>query len=159
MIQQLITCPLKLCLTVVLLIKLSTPGHTQVVPVNEPREDLPKLFSAVPDSVPVNIETLTSLFDKQHGNSITILANGSPFLEGTIMSQATKFSNAIRTVTIKLSFAEKALFVFSKITLPSGNTSYRGHINGKQTGDCFELVSENGRYYFTKKSIHRLRLE
>ncbi|MBL7746169.1 MAG: hypothetical protein JNM19_01970 [Chitinophagaceae bacterium] len=157
--KQFITRILKISLTIVLLIKMSISGHTQIVPVNEPREDLPKLFAAVPDSVPVNIEVLTSLFEKQNGNSITILANGSPFVEGTIMSQVTKFSNTIRTVTVKLSFTEKALLVFSRITLPSGNTSYRGHINGKQTGDCFELVNQNGRYYFSKQSINRLRLE
>ncbi|MBL7732352.1 MAG: hypothetical protein JNM88_14330 [Chitinophagaceae bacterium] len=146
-------------LAAALLILLHSGSYGQPVKVNEPDYNLPRLFSHVSDSVPVQLSVLTPLLVKRTGEQVTLTVGNHLLINGTVVSDTARYNQVIRTVVVRLALAEKALLVFSKVKVASGETLYRAHIVGKQTGDCFDLVQKDGQYYFVKRSIHSLRME
>ena len=148
---------LKLFFAIILLI--STTSYAQTIPHNEPNEKLALFFSAVNDSIPVDVITFSSLQTATPGKNFTANVGGNLVIDGSLISTSGKFNNSVLTSIISLNGYIRTLFVFSKILLASGKIIFRGRITSPLSGDCFELLEKNDHYYFMKKNINQLRAE
>ncbi len=133
-------------------------SFSQLVPVNEPDYNKPKLFQALPSQVRVSMISLNSLFDQPTGQHVDInLSDSSLFrFEGEISGVANKYDGRIRTVIIRSLNYPGASFTISKVTAASGLISYQGRIVSFGHGDLYQLQSINGNYVLVKKNFYDL---
>ncbi len=143
-------------ITGILLVSLSSLG--QVIPINEPDHNKPKLFQGLPDHIPVSTYTLNSLFNFLPGQAISInLSGGSVFqFEGEMVSVTNKYGNTIRSVIFHSSNYNGARLTLSRFTGENGTINYRGRILSLQHGDVYELQNQNGIYRLLKRNLYDL---
>lgn len=149
---------LKLLLLLSILFKTSL-GVAQNPPVNEPVNNLPKIFFGLSDSIKIEMSAFTNLFLKKGGESVVINLGNELVFDGTVQDNYTSYDNKLQTVTIKTILPYPLLITFSKVQIADDKIIYRSLITGRSIGDYIELILDKGQYKFIKKDINRLRAE
>lgn len=144
-----------LCLTVC-----ARVSAQQKAPINEPDYNKPRLFSELPDRIPVDIQELKNMLSGtvEAGRQMHL-----PFadkqlagLNGKVVSQASKYDNKIRTLIIRSSNFSGATLTLSSSTNQDGTVNYIGRIISFNHGDLYELEKQNDQYVLVKKNYHDL---
>ncbi|HEY6502502.1 MAG TPA: hypothetical protein VIZ28_00885 [Chitinophagaceae bacterium] len=145
-----------ICLSL-LLICASAPAQEKI-PVNEPDLNKPKLFSNLPDKIPVNILDLQGLVNTETGKEVSLMLekNTSTGFTGKVVSAASKYNNNIRSVVIRSSNFNGATLTLSSSILANGTVKITGRIISPQHGDLYELQKLNDEYMFIKKNYYDL---
>jgi hypothetical protein len=132
-------------------------SFAQLVPVNEPDPNKPKLFDAIPSQVRVNMTTLNSLFNGFNGQSVDLnLSDNTQFrFVGEIRELASKYDNRIQTVIIRSFNYPGAVMTISKIAGTQG-PRYEGRIISFGHGDLFQLQQISGSYVLVKRGFYDL---
>lgn len=146
-----------LCLCAMLL-SLCSFAQNEKDPINEPDYKKPKLFSNLPDRIPVSLEKINDLLNAPVGNSTSlVITEGFPLqFNGEIVSKATKYDNRIQSVVIRSTNYNGARFTISKIIKQDGSVAYTGRIISLQHGDLYELQSQGGQFTLIKKNFYEL---
>jgi hypothetical protein len=126
------------------------------IPINEPDYNKPKLFADLPQKMTIKVSDLESLFDLSVGTSVTARFATNFVLHGTIVSASGESESTVRSVVIKSTNRQGAVFTFTKITNTDGSLSYRGRILSKDNSDAYEIVKEDDQYVLLKKDYHEL---
>lgn len=145
-----------ICLS--LLLACASAYGQEKIPVNEPDINKPKLFSQLPDKIPVHILDLQSLVNTEAGKdvSLTLEKNTSSDFSGKVVSAASKYNNSIRSVVIRSSNFNGATFTLSSSILANGTVKFTGRIISLQHGDLYELQKQNDQYILIKKNYYDL---
>ena len=144
-----------ICLSVFLIgVKLS--AQNPPIPVHEPDMNRPSLFQNLPEKISCRIDDLSSLLQSEIGNTISFTLSGNVSFQGVVSSVATKFENTLQSVVIRSTNFPGAAFSFSKLIKEDGTVSYIGRIISFHHADAYEILNENGQYYFVKKGFYDL---
>lgn len=127
-------------------------------PVNEPDYNKPRLFDNLPEKIAVNIDAVSTLFNKAIGASVDLgLSATSQFqFDGEVVSRASKFNDKLQSVVVRSSNFNGAGLTISKIIADDGSVIYRGRIISLKHGDLFELQKEDNGYVLVKKNFYDL---
>jgi hypothetical protein len=127
-------------------------------PMREPDYNKPKLFTAYPDQIPVDITVFTSLLGNSVGTTVdqNIGAGGSFRISGEVVSVASKYENRINSIAIRSSNFGGARLSFSRIINEDGSISYTGRLISKQYGDVYELQNINNHFTLVKRNYYDL---
>lgn len=130
------------------------------IPVNEPDLRKPKLFSSLPDKIPVHILDLQSLVNTETGKevSLTLENNTSTVFSGRVVSATRKYNN-ISSVVIRSGNFNGATFTLSSSIHPNGTVKFTGRIISLKSGDLYELQNIDSQYMLVKKNYHDLIAE
>lgn len=129
--------------------------------LNERDLHRPKLFTALPERINVEVPQLDKLLGHglpEAGRAIDLpLAENmlSPFA-GTIISSVSKYENTIHSVVIRCSNYPGATLTLSSSIQADGTVQYSGRIISFKNADCFELKKINNQYIFIKKDFYDL---
>ena len=129
-----------------------------IIPINEPDRNKPKLFQHLPDYFPVNVDNLNMMLNSPTGNDINVNLSAEstlPFI-GKVISNASKYENAIYSVVIKSTNFEGARLTISRITNPDGSIKYTGRLMSLQHGDLYELQTRENRLFLVKRNLYDL---
>ena len=129
-----------------------------VIPINEPDVNKPRLFQSLPENFPVRMLDITALFGSELGRPVSLsLSDAVAFqFDGNIVSMANKYDNRIKSVVVRSTNFPGASFTISKITDERGTISYTGRILSMQHGDLFELSTVNDQLVFVKRKFYDL---
>jgi len=149
------TTVLCVCIT---LYNLSSFAQEQKIPINEPDYNKPKLFSHLPDKIPVSIEKINEIITSPVGRTTGFrLSETSDFqFDGEVVSTASKYGNSIQSVVIRSGTYEGARLTVSKITNTDGSISYTGRIISFKHGDLYELQNQDGQLLLVKRNFYDL---
>jgi hypothetical protein len=147
-----------LCLTLIFFC--ATTFAQNSIPVNEPDLNKPKLFSNLPDKIPVDVSTLKSLLNAETGGdvSLNLGAISKTAFNGKVVSKADKYNN-IHSVVIRSSNFNGAILTLSSSILTNGTVKFTGRIMSLQHGDVYELQNQNDQYILIKKNLNDLMNE
>lgn len=131
------------------------------IPLNEPNFNKAKLFGSLPENISVNINTLAgSLLSSEQGSRVTIVVSPSLTVQGTVVSTASKYEETIKSVVVRLTNYNGAVFSFSRLVdRETGAVSFTGRIVSMAHGDLYELKNNNGQYSLVKKTFYELVAE
>jgi len=146
------------CCVCITLVGLAASAQHQTVPVNEPDQNKPLLFGGLPDVIPVDINSLTSLLKDPVGTtvSLSLSPNARFVFEGQVVSTAGKNETDIQSVVIRSNNFNGAMMSFSRTENTDKSTLYVGRIVSLKHGDLFELQNRNGEYFLVKKRFYDL---
>jgi hypothetical protein len=149
---------LAVCVSILLYNLNGMAQTTPAIPINEPDYNKPKLFSNLPDKIPVSIDQLSSLFATPIGSQVSVSVPGQANLQfnGELISAVSKYGNSLQSVLIRSSNYNGARFTVSKMTDAEGKITYAGRIISLQHGDLFELKKEDTEWALVKKDFHQL---
>lgn len=149
---------LAVCVSVLLYNLNGMAQTTAAIPINEPDYNKPKLFSNLPDKIPVSIDELSNLFAAVIGSQVSVSVPGpaNAQFNGEVVSAVSKYGNSMKSVVIRSSNYNGARFTVSKITAADGKVSYTGRIISFQHGDLFELKKQDNDWVLEKKDFHQL---
>ncbi|MBS1759195.1 MAG: hypothetical protein JST23_03645 [Bacteroidetes bacterium] len=134
-------------------------ASAQMTLVREPDYNRPKLFSDLPDEIPVRIAALNELFSTSFNQTINkqlASGNGSFAIEGKVINENKAISDRVQTVIIKSSNFKGATLTLVKIDNEDGTTSYSGRIISFTNGDAYILEKKNSGYVLSKKGFYDL---
>ena len=133
-------------------------AQTSDVPINEPKQNQPKLFQSLPDNIPLKMENIANLFGGEVGRTLSInLSDATSFrFEGNVVSSVSKYENSIQSVVIRSTNYPGSTLTISKITAENGTTSYTGRILSMQHGDTYELKNINNQFVLVKRKFYDL---
>ena len=142
----------------IMLCSFTSFGQEQKVPVNEPDQNKPKLFSNLPDKISVSTEKIIALVTSPVGRTSSFrLDESSDFqFEGEVVSVTSKYNNSIQSVVIRSGNFNGARLTISKITNTDGSISYSGRIISFKHGDLYELQNQEGQLVLVKKNYYEL---
>ena len=126
----------------------------QELPLNEPDYNKPKLFSDLPDRIQVNVSALESLLEASEGKIVSAAITGSVVLNGVVVSKSDPNDPSVKSIVVKLSNRAGATLTFTKVLNQDKTISYLGRILSRNNSDAYEVVSDNGQYYFIKKHYY-----
>ncbi|MEI2739836.1 MAG: hypothetical protein V9F01_13765 [Chitinophagaceae bacterium] len=151
-------CTIAVCVSITLYSLNSSAQTGDVIPLNEPNLNKPKLFQNLPDNIPVRMDNIISLFGIGVGQQVSMsMSDVTPFqFEGNVVSAVSKYENSIQSVVVKSTNYPGARFTISKITDENGNISYRGRILSMQHGDMYELKGDNNQFILIKRKFYDL---
>ena len=146
------------CLSMSLYSLCSFAQTGDVVRVNEPNYNKPKLFQDLPDNIPVSLDNISSLFNTQVGRSVSLNLSGdeSFMFEGDVVSAVSKYENTIQSVVIRSTNYNGARLTISMITDAKGSISYTGRIISMQHGDLYDLKNINNQLVLVKRKFYEL---
>ena len=146
------------CLT--LSIICATTSAQNIVRVNEPDLNKPKLFNNLPDKIPVSLTTLQNFVGAEIGRDISLRLDGvsKTDFKGKIISSSDKY-NTIHSVVIRSSNFNGATFTLSSSIRSNGTVKFTGRIMSIQHGDLYELQNQNEQYILVKKNLNDLMNE
>ena len=115
-----------MCLVV--LLACFSASAQKAVPVNEPDQNKPRLFSNLPDKIPVDISTLQTLVNTETGKNVSLrmTANGLSQFTGQVVSKAD--DNSFHSVVIRSGNFNGATLTLSSFTEPNGAVKFTGRI-------------------------------
>ena len=128
----------------------------QQLPVREPDINRPSLFRNLPDRINCNVDDLTTLLQSEVGRTVSFPFAASMNFQGVVSSVTSRFENTLQSVVIRSTNLPGAALSFSKLKKEDGSISYIGRIISFQHGDAYEIILENGQYYFVKKDFYDL---
>ena len=124
------------------------------VPVNEPDLNKPKLFSNLPDKIPVDVNTLQGLINSDNGKDISLRLGQDAMsnFDGKVISKTN--DNNIQSVVIRSGNFNGATLSLSSSTKPDGAVKFTGRIISFRHGDMYELENQNNQYILIKKNFY-----
>jgi hypothetical protein len=127
------------------------------VPLNEPDQNKPALFSNLPERIPVDINNLKSLMTAETGKDVSLkpIGNNLPGFTGKVISAVNKY-NTINSVVIRCSNFNGAMLTLSSSTNSDGTVKFTGHIISFRHRDLYELQNQNDQYILVKKNFYDL---
>ena len=128
----------------------------QALPVREPDMNRPMLFQNLPEKISCRVNDLTPLLQSEIGSTVSFTFTGTLNFQGVVSSVASKFGNTLQTVVIRSTNLQGAALSFSKLIKEDGSVSYIGRIISFQHGDAYEIVLQDGQYFFVKKQFYDL---
>ena len=131
-------------------------ANAQTLPVREPEMNRPSMFLDLPQKIEVPLINLSILLQSEMGKPVTFPFTENVIFQGVVTSLASSDDNSVKSVVIKSTNFNGAVFSFSRIIKEDGVSTYVGRILSFQHGDAYEINMENGRYYFVKKSFYDL---
>ena len=143
-----------ICL-IMLFISISASAQ-KPVPINEPDQNKPRLFSNLPDKIPVDISTLQSLVSTETGKNVSLrlTPNGASQFNGQVVSKAD--DNSFHSVVIRSGNFNGATLTLSSSAQPNGAVKFTGRIISMKHGDAYELQYQNDQYILIKKNFYDL---
>jgi hypothetical protein len=139
-----------------LLFCLYSSAQTPAIPINEPDHNKPKLFSDLPLKMDLRVTDLEPVFGLAIGTEINqFLAAGFPF-KGVVVSKSEGQDASLKSVVLRSSNRQGAVFTFTRRTGQDGTVVYLGRIISMHHGDAFEVALENGRYVLNKTALYDL---
>ena len=143
-----------LCL--LLIFTCATTSAQNKIPVNEPDQNRPKLFTNLPDKIPVDINTLQTLISSETGKNVSLRlgANELSNFAGQVVSKAD--DNTIHSVVIRSANFNGATLTLSSSAQPNGTVKFTGRIISFQHGDAYELQNQNNQNLLIKKNFYDL---
>jgi hypothetical protein len=131
-------------------------AQIQTTPVREPDYNKPKLFTALPDVIPVSINKLNSFLAAQKNASIATTlsadATTAPFEGNVVVS--TDENGQYQRVAIKSTNYNGAILSISKRVLPDGSVAYASRLLSFQHGDAYVLEKQADGYAWVKKNFY-----
>ena len=127
------------------------------VSVNEPDYNKPKLFADLPERIDFDPTHLSVLLTAPVGQSVSLSVTARFNISGQVVSKADVQNSS--SVVVRLSNRPGARLIYTKQTDTNNSVKYIGRIISLKHGDSYEIVSENGNYYFKKKGIYDLITE
>lgn len=132
----------------------------KTVPINEPDYSKPKLFKEQADRININPSLdFKSIVRLKVGQSINIPFSSNFTFNGTIVSVSDDMDPNVKSIVVKSLSRQGAVLTMSEITNEDKTISYVGRVVSQLHGDAFELVKEEGKYSFKKKSFYDLVTE
>jgi hypothetical protein len=127
------------------------------IPINEPDQNKPKLFTNLPDRIPVDISNLENLMKVETGKEVSLKSrdNNLQGFSGKVASIVNKYNN-INSVVIRCSNFNGAILTLSSSTKSDGTVKFTGRIISFGHGDLYELQNENNQYILVKKNFYDL---
>jgi hypothetical protein len=143
-----------LCLLLILACATSYGQNT--IPVNEQDQNKPRLFTTLPDKVPVDINTLQTLINAEAGKTVSLRlgSNELSSFTGQVVSKAD--DNTIHSVVIRSANFNGATLTLSSSAQPNGTVKFTGRIISLKHGDAYELQNQNNQYLLIKKNFYDL---
>ena len=134
----------------------ATASAQTQVPVNEPDQNKPKLFTNLPDKIPVDIITLQSLLNAETGKDVSLKSGQNAMINfnGKVVSKTD--DNTIHSVVIRSDNFNGATLTLSSSAQPDGTVKFTGRIISFRHGDVYELQNVNNQYIFIKKNFYAL---
>ena len=134
----------------------ATTYAQNTIPVNEPDQNKPKLFTNLPDKIPVDIITLQSLLNAETGKDVSLKLgqNAMSHFSGKVVSKAD--DNIIHSVVIRSDNFNGATFTLSSSAQPNGTVKFTGRIISFRHADLYELKNQNDQYILIKKNFYDL---
>ncbi len=126
------------------------------IPLNQPDYNKPKLFSNLPDQIPVELNDFTSILSNKKGNAVEYKFNNTIRIEGEVISTSDAAEKQFSSVVVRSSNYPGAVMTITKVTDEAGKISYTGRIISMKHGDLFELQQKDGQYIFVKRTFHEL---
>lgn len=127
------------------------------IPLNQPDYNKPRLFTNLPESIPVDVTNFTSVTANKNGNAVDLNFNNALRFQGQVVSTSDATDTQISSVVIRSSNYEGAVLTITKVTDPAtGAINYVGRIVSLKHGDLYELQNKNGQYSFVKKNFYDL---
>ena len=120
--------------------------------INEPDYKKPKLFSNLPDKIPVSVEKINSLLLSPVGVATSLQTTGN----SETANKSVEYNGKIQSTVIRSSNFNGATFTISKIIKEDGTVSYTGRIISFQHGDLFILEKQEKEYFLVKKNFYEL---
>lgn len=142
-----------------LFICLHTSAQQQLLHLNEPDQNRPKIFSDLPERMNMKLTGMDSLLSMPVGSTVFTRATENLLIEGIIVSRSDATDPNVQSVVIRLSNRPGAVFTYTKKKAADGTWSYIGRIMSRNNGDAFELVHDNGQYVLLKKNINDMMVE
>ena len=143
-----------LCLLLILTCATSFAQNT--IPVNEPNQNKPRLFTNLPDKIPVDINALQTLVNTGTGKNVSLRLGSNELnnFTGQVVSKAD--DNTIHSVVIRSANFNGATLTLSSSAQPNGTVKFTGRIISFQHGDAYELQKQNNQYILIKKNFYDL---
>ena len=128
------------------------------LPINEPDLNKPKLFTSLPERIPVHVLDLQGLLNASTGKEVSLLLekNTATSFNGKVVSVVSKYNNSIRSVVIRSANFNGATFTLSSSVQPDKTIAFTGRIISPQNGDIYILQKNNDQYLLIKKNYHDL---
>ncbi len=137
---------------------LQAAAQEKKIPLTEPDYNKPKLFTSLPDMIPVTTEDMKQLLTGEEGQpaSLRLDSKAIPAFRGAVTSRATKYEGAIQSVVLRSADFNGATLTLSAVKQPDGSVAYTGRIISMQHGDLFELKRTEEGYFFIKRNFYDL---
>ncbi len=138
----------------------ATVSHSQEqkIPLNEPDNNRPRLFTNLPDKILVPIANIDNMLSAPVGKNSQFRLSEDNTLQfaGEVVSTASKYNNTIQSVVIRSEAFNGARLTVSKITNSDGSIRYSGRIISFKHGDLYELENHEGQLLLVKKNYYEL---
>ena len=107
----------------------------------------PKIFTELPNKVPLNRPTLESLLSDEVGR-LALLRHS---VSRMTLERADAHS---KTVVVKATNRQGVTLTFTRLTNEDGTYSYAGRMLSFKHGDAFEITEDKGVLVLVKKELH-----
>lgn len=147
------------CVCISLMSLSSFAQNNSKPPLNEPDYNKPRLFDHLPERIPVNIHSLSSLFNTTIGVEVGkgISENATTLrIEGQVIANSLTNNDKQQNVVIRSSNFNGAGFTISKTIEEDGSVTYNGRIINIKYGDFFVLEKVKESYVLVKKNFYDL---
>jgi hypothetical protein len=126
------------------------------IPVNEPDMKKPKLFTNLPDKIPVDISDLQTLLNAENGKAATLTLGKNTTTATNFNGKVVSIANTdnMHSVVIRSDNFNGAAFTLSSSTLSNGTVKFTGRIISFAHGDMYELQNQNDQYILIKKNFY-----
>ncbi len=128
-------------------------------PLNNPNYSKAKIFTDLPDKMPLRIADLESLLELPVGARINAAVAKNFSIVGTVVSKSNAADTSVRSVVIKATNRQGAIFTFTRTRAADGAVSYLGRMLNKDNGDALEIAKEGSQYVIRKKGLYELMNE
>jgi hypothetical protein len=135
---------------------LTSFSQEKKIPINEPDYGKPRLFSDLPQKMSMDVVSLEPLFRLTVGNSVSVQLTNEFILQGVVVSTSDINDAALKSVVVRSTNRQGAIFTFTKTTRPDGSFAYIGRMMSRNNGDAYEMALENGTYVLQKKNLYDL---
>ncbi len=129
-------------------------------PLNEPDANRPKLFTNLPDRIPVDVTELQSLVSGVNttGRDASVRFSNEKFktFRGRVVSTASRDNDRVKSLVLRSDDFNGASFTVTAMTQADGTTKYSGRILSFRHADMYVLENSNGSYYLVKKNFYEV---
>jgi len=144
------------CCVLLSLTALTSFSQEKKIPINEPDYGKPRLFSDLPQKMTMDVVSLEPLFRFTVGNSVSVQLTSEFVLQGVVVSTSDINDASVKSVVVRSTNRQGAIFTFTKTTRTDGSFAYIGRMMSRNNGDAYEMALENGTYILQKKNLYDL---
>lgn len=136
---------------------LHSEAQDQKIPLNEPDHNKPKLFNHLPQKMTLKLSEVESVFNYAVGAVVNVKITDNLLFQGTVVSKSEDAT--VKSIVVRSANLQGVAFTFSKTTKEDGSFNYVGRIMSRNSGDAYEVKTENGQYILQKKNLYDLIAE